>query len=124
MTAVLVTGAAGDIGAAVAARLASTGSDVILADHPGAAVALAESAERCEGHGGEIRATTFDVTDECAVRDAVRALGSIGGLVNSAGLQGDFAPVSSYPLSDARRVFDVNVLGLLAVLAAQPPHDR
>ena len=35
VTAVLVTGAAGDIGAAIAARLASTGSDVILADHPG-----------------------------------------------------------------------------------------
>ena len=122
MTAVLVTGAAGDIGAAIAARLASTGRDVILADHPGAAAALAESAERCRGYGGEISVTTFDVTDEDAVGDAVQASGPIGGLVNSAGLQGDFEPVSSYPLHDARRVFDVNVLGVLAVLAAVSRH--
>jgi NAD(P)-dependent dehydrogenase (short-subunit alcohol dehydrogenase family) len=118
VTAVLVTGAAGDIGAAVAVRLASTGRDVILADHPGVAAQLAEAAERCQGLGGEVGVTTFDVTDERATGAAVRGLGPIGGLVNGAGLQGEFAPIHAYPLADARRVFDVNVLGLLAVLAA------
>jgi NAD(P)-dependent dehydrogenase (short-subunit alcohol dehydrogenase family) len=115
VTAVLVTGAAGDIGAAIAARLASTGSDVILADHPGFASQLATSAERCRGRGGEVGTTTFDVTDERATDAAVRSLGRIGGLVNGAGLQGDFASIDAYPLDDARRVFDVNVLGLFAV---------
>jgi NAD(P)-dependent dehydrogenase (short-subunit alcohol dehydrogenase family) len=118
VTAVLVTGAAGDIGAAIAARLASTGSDVILADHPDVAAQLATSAEQCRGRGGEVVETTFDVTDERATETAIRALGRIDGLVNGAGLQGAFAPVQAYPLADARRVFGVNVIGLLAVLTA------
>jgi NAD(P)-dependent dehydrogenase (short-subunit alcohol dehydrogenase family) len=118
VTVVLVTGAAGDIGAAVAARLALTGNDVILADHPDLAPRLARSADICRGGGGEVSTTTFDVTDERATDDAVRSLGQIDGLVNSAGRQGAFAPVHAYPLDDARRVFEVNVLGLLAVLTA------
>jgi NAD(P)-dependent dehydrogenase (short-subunit alcohol dehydrogenase family) len=122
VTAVLVTGAAGDIGAAVAARLASTGNDVILADHPAVAALLATSAERCRGKGGAVATTTFDVTDERATNAAVQSLGRIGGLVNSAGRQGAFAPVQAYPLEDARRVFDINVIGLLAVLAAVSRH--
>ena len=58
------------------------------------------------------------MTDERVTDAAIRGLGPIGGLVNSAGRQGVFAPVQVYPFDDARRIFDVNVLGLLAVLAA------
>ena len=118
MTSVLVTGAAGDIGTAVAARLASSGHDVILADHPDVASELEHSAELCRGRGGDVGTATFDVTDERATDAAIGALPLIGGLVNSAGRQGAFAPVQAYPLADARSIFDVNVLGLLAVLAA------
>jgi NAD(P)-dependent dehydrogenase (short-subunit alcohol dehydrogenase family) len=122
VTTVLVTGAAGDIGAAVAAQLAATGNDVILADHPDLASQLATSAEHCRGRDARVDTTTFDVTDERAIAAAVRSLGTIDGLVNSAGRQGAFAPVQAYPLDDARRVFDVNVLGLLAVLATVSRH--
>jgi NAD(P)-dependent dehydrogenase (short-subunit alcohol dehydrogenase family) len=122
VTSVLVTGAAGDIGAAIAAHLASKGRDVILADHPRAASQLAAFAERCRGRGGDVTTVAFDVTDEDAVGDAVRAMGAIDGLVNGAGLQGEFAPVDVYSFADARRVFAVNVLGLFAVLAAVSRH--
>jgi NAD(P)-dependent dehydrogenase (short-subunit alcohol dehydrogenase family) len=118
VTSVLVTGAAGDIGAAIAARLASAGDDVVLTDHPDVATQLEQSAERCRGRGGEVRTLTFDVIDEQATDAAIQSLRQIDGLVNSAGRQGAFAPVDAYPLADARRVFDVNVLGLLAVLGA------
>ena len=45
-------------------------------------------------------------------------LGAVGGLVNNAGYQGVFTPIEDYPLEDARRVIEVNVLGLMTVLAA------
>ena len=118
MTAVLVTGAAGDIGAAIAARLASAGNDVILADHPDVAAKLEQAAERCEGNGVEVSMTTFDVTDAPAIEAAIRSLGSVGGLVNGAGRQGAFAPIHAYPIDEARSLLEVNVLGLLTVLAA------
>lgn len=118
MTAVLVTGAAGDIGAAIALLLGSRGRHVALADHPASAPALAETAERCSRTGARVAMATFDVTDSGAVDAAIGALGPLGGLVNSAGYQGDFATVDRYPLEDARRVLEVNVLGLMAVLAA------
>jgi NAD(P)-dependent dehydrogenase (short-subunit alcohol dehydrogenase family) len=113
VTTVLVTGAAGDIGTAIAEVLAQRGHALFLADHPDAGARLEELAR---GLGAEY--VTFDVTDEAAVTAAVQGLGALGGLVNNAGYQGVFMPVDRYPLEDARRVIEVNVLGVLNVLAA------
>jgi NAD(P)-dependent dehydrogenase (short-subunit alcohol dehydrogenase family) len=113
VTTVLVTGAAGDIGAAIADVLAQRGHDLALADHPNAADALDELCRRLDAER-----VTFDVTDEAAVTAAVEGLGPLGGLVNNAGYQGVFTTVDRYPLEDARRVVDVNVLGVMTVLAA------
>ena len=44
--------------------------------------------------------------------------------MNNAGYQGVFTSVERYPLDDARRVLEVNVLGVMTVLAASPQHDR
>jgi NAD(P)-dependent dehydrogenase (short-subunit alcohol dehydrogenase family) len=115
VTAVLVTGAAGDIGRAIAAELAATGTPLILADHPAQAEALEEAASRL---GTEVRTAVFDVTDDRAVTDAIAGADTLGGLVNNAGYQGTFAPVDRYPLEDARRVVEINVVGVLAVLSA------
>jgi NAD(P)-dependent dehydrogenase (short-subunit alcohol dehydrogenase family) len=102
VTAVLVTGAAGDIGSAIAEELTRRGQTVVRADHP-------DLAERVD--------LAFDVTDETAVASAIEGLGQLDGLVNNAGYQGVFASVERYPLDDARRVLEVNVLGLMAVLS-------
>jgi 2-dehydro-3-deoxy-L-rhamnonate dehydrogenase (NAD+) len=118
VTTVLVTGAAGDIGTAIADVLARRGYRLVLADHPSSGVRLNETVDACRRLGVEAEAVTFDVTDEAAVDAAVRALGPLGGLVNNAGYQGVFTPVERYPLDDARRVIEVNVLGVMAVLAA------
>ena len=69
MTTVLVTGAAGDIGTAIAEVLAQRGHRLALADHPDAAAQLDEL---CRRLGAEC--VTFDVTDEAAVTAAIRAL--------------------------------------------------
>ena len=113
MTTVLVTGAAGDIGTAIAEVLAQRGHRLALADHPDAGAQLDEL---CRRLGAEC--VTFDVTDEAAVTSAVERLGPLGGLVNNAGYQGVFTSVDRYPLEDARRVLEVNVLGVMTVLAA------
>ena len=91
---------------------------MILADHPAVAAQLAESAERCRGLGGEVSVTAFDVTDERATDAAVRESGRIGGLSTAPGSRAPSRRSTRYPLDDARRVLDVDVLGLFAVLAA------
>jgi NAD(P)-dependent dehydrogenase (short-subunit alcohol dehydrogenase family) len=113
VTKVLITGAAGDIGTAIADVLARRGYQLALADHPDASERLNELGRRL---GAE--RVTFDVTDEAAVADAVDGLGLLGGLVNNAGYQGVFTSVDRYPLDDARRVIEVNVVGMMTVLAA------
>jgi NAD(P)-dependent dehydrogenase (short-subunit alcohol dehydrogenase family) len=118
VTTVLVTGAAGDIGTAIAELLAQRGRRLALADHPDSSDRLEESVERCRLLGATVTGLTFDVTNEAAVTASVRGLGSLGGLVNNAGYQGVFAPIDRYPLEDARRVVEVNVLGAMTVLAA------
>jgi NAD(P)-dependent dehydrogenase (short-subunit alcohol dehydrogenase family) len=89
-----------------------------LADHPSGSARLEQTVEACRMLGAEAEGVTFDVTDEAAVTAAVSALGPLGGLVNNAGYQGVFAAVEAYPLDDARRVLEVNVLGAMTVLAA------
>lgn len=118
MTSVLVTGAAGDIGAAIAEVLAERGWELVLADHPSASAGLAKTAAACRGHGAHVDELTFDVTDDAAAMGAFDDAGPLRGLVNNAGYQGMFAPVQAYPPADARRVFEVNVLGVFTVLAA------
>jgi NAD(P)-dependent dehydrogenase (short-subunit alcohol dehydrogenase family) len=110
VTSVLVTGAAGDIGGAIAEELTRRGHTLALADHPDAALRLEELCDRLGA-----KQVLFDVTDEAAVNAAVDSLGSLDGLVNNAGYQGVFTSIDRYPLDDARRVLEVNVLGLLTV---------
>jgi len=112
VTSVLVTGAAGDIGAAIAEELTRRGRTLALADHPDAAPRLEELCRRLDA-----KRVMFDITDEAAVAAAVDSLGSLGGLVNNAGYQGVFTSIDRYPLDDARRVLEVNVLGLMTVLS-------
>jgi len=118
LTTVLVTGAAGDIGTAIARVLAERGHGLVLADHQDADARLAETVDLCRRLGARAEGVAFDVTDESATVAAVERFGSLGGLVNNAGYQGVFTPIQDYPFEDARRVFEVNVLGLMTVLAA------
>jgi NAD(P)-dependent dehydrogenase (short-subunit alcohol dehydrogenase family) len=112
VTTVLVTGAAGDIGTAIAEVLAQRGHRLVLADHPDVAEPLDELCRRLDAQG-----VAFDVTDEAAVTAAVQEVAALGALVNNAGYQGLFTSVESYPLADARRVVEVNLLGAMTVLA-------
>jgi NAD(P)-dependent dehydrogenase (short-subunit alcohol dehydrogenase family) len=119
--ATLITGAAGDIGSAIARLLAEQGHPLALADHPNASEDLVRVHRACEALGATVARAPFDVLDEEAATTAVRELsaelGPLRGLVNNAGYQGRFAPIDRYPLDDARRVVEVNTLGAINVLA-------
>jgi NAD(P)-dependent dehydrogenase (short-subunit alcohol dehydrogenase family) len=110
----LVTGGASGIGRAVAELLRERGWDVAVLDR--------------EGPGPD--GATFvraDVTDDAAVRDAVdaaaAALGGLDVLVNNAGI-GAQGTVADNDDAEWRRVFDVNVLGMVRVARAALPHLR
>jgi NAD(P)-dependent dehydrogenase (short-subunit alcohol dehydrogenase family) len=109
----IVTGAAGVIGTATLRLLAERGARIVAVDRrehdlktairdlPAAAQALPIAA---------------DVTreDEVAayVRAAVEKFGTIDVFYNNAGIEGDIAPITKYPMEVFRRVLDVNVVGV------------
>jgi NADP-dependent 3-hydroxy acid dehydrogenase YdfG len=111
----VVTGASSGIGAATARRLAGAGYHVFCA---------ARRTDRIERLAAEIGGTPVacDVTSE----ESVAALaGTVGGrldvLVNNAGGAFGAAPVAAADSHEWRRMYDVNVIGLVQVTRALLP---
>ena len=117
---VMITGAAGDIGRAASLRLAGDGWQLALVDHPASSTALEATRAAVVAGGGEAWTHTFDVTDDASVAAGVAAccaeFGVPVGLFNNAGYQGCFTALPDYPMDDARRVIEVNVIGVMQVL--------
>lgn len=119
---VLVTGASSGIGAAVASAVVGAGARVAL---------LARRANRLaaltDRLGSDALAVSCDITDDAAVPgavdDAAARLGGLDAVVNSAGLF-SIGPIADTDPATWRAMFEVNVLGLLAVTKAAVPHLR
>jgi NAD(P)-dependent dehydrogenase (short-subunit alcohol dehydrogenase family) len=115
----LVTGASSGIGEATARRLAGLGYSVYAA---------ARRVDRMSALGEEgIRVETLDVTDDAsmvAVVDKIIAeTGRIDVLVNNAGY-GSYGALEEVPIEEARRQFEVNVLGLARMTQLVLPQMR
>ncbi|MCM0621795.1 SDR family oxidoreductase [Nocardioides bruguierae] len=115
----VVTGASSGIGAATARGLASAGYRVVLA---------ARRTDRIEALAAEVGgvAVACDVTDEAQVAALAERVGELGEgrldvLVNNAGGAIGSDPVASAGLDDWRAMYEVNVLGTLAVTKALLP---
>jgi Dehydrogenases with different specificities (related to short-chain alcohol dehydrogenases) len=112
----VITGAAGDIGAAVARRLAARGDRLVLVDLDAAALDALRAALPGEGH----RAAPLDVSDEAAVAglaaDIRAGAGRVDAVFNNAGINGGSFPIAEHPLDDFRRLFEVNVFGIFLVM--------
>lgn len=118
--AVLVTGASTGIGKATALVLDAAGYTVfagVRKDEDGRA--LSEEASDA------LTPLLLDVTDSDAIAAAVARVeeetgGRLAGLVNNAGLSLN-GPLELLPVSEIRKLFEVNVVGLLAVTRAFIP---
>ena len=123
---IIVTGASRGIGAATARALARVGARVTLVARSGASIDAV--AAEIEEAGGQALAVHCDVTDEHAVtrvmRDSVATFGSVGGVINNAGLLGARVRFDEYPLDDLRACLDVNAIGTFLVTRAALPHLR
>ena len=112
----MVTGASSGIGAATARRLADSGFHVICA---------ARRTDRIEALAAEIGGTAVacDVTSEESVAGLAAAVGDrLDVLVNNAGgAFGGATPVAESSSDDWRRMYEVNVIGLLQVTRALLP---
>lgn len=115
---VIITGASGDIGRAVARYLGQLGAQVGLLDID--ADKLRTLRSELDSAGIRCAEAWCDVTNPASVQDATdrlaRELGPAEGLFNNAGYQGAFAPVQDYPVADFERVLAVNVTGAFNVL--------
>lgn len=108
---VLITGAAGDLGSAVAQILAEQGDRVVLCDID------ADRLEHVRARlpSGSHQTVPLDVSDEGAVTALASSLRADGGgldaMFNNAGVNGATVEIAQHPLDDFRRTFEVNVFG-------------
>jgi NAD(P)-dependent dehydrogenase (short-subunit alcohol dehydrogenase family) len=124
---VLVTGGGGDIGRAIALRLARMSRAVAIVDID--EQAAAQTANLLQASGCEARAFRADVSNPQQIADLVEAVeagfGPIGIFANNAGIEGVVAPLHEYPDEVFDRVLQVNVkgvfIGLKYVLAKMIP---
>lgn len=116
----LITGAAGNIGLAVAKRLASEGANLVLLDLN--EEKLEEARAEVAALGVKVSTALCDVTDyssvDAAVEKAENDIGPIGLLFNNAGYQGAFAPIHTYPPEDFERVVKIDLIGAFHLIRA------
>ncbi len=106
----LVTGGAGGIGAATAARLLRDGACVLLADRDGAAVEEVRAGFSKQFSQDVVRAAVCDVTDEAEVQAAfdacAREFGGLDILVANAGIASS-APLEETTIALWKKNYDV-----------------
>ncbi|KAK8043749.1 short chain dehydrogenase [Apiospora phragmitis] len=131
-TTVLVTGAAGGLGKAIAAAYLDAGANVAICDIHEAR--LAETRAQFEGTGRFLALTT-DITSEEAVdhlvAETVARFGRLDILVNNAGMMDGFDPVGDLSKANWDRVLGVNLTGsflcmkaAVRAFQAQPPPTK
>lgn len=120
---VLISGAAGGLGAALCQRWTAAGAHIAAMDID--AVRLDALVESLHARGSQALALPLDITDPAACRAAVATtvaqFGALDGLINNAGISHRSLLQGTDP-AVIRRVMDVNFFGTLYLTHAALPH--
>ncbi len=123
----LITGGSRGIGYAIAERYAREGAGVALLSRNQSNLETARSRLTGEVSGARALTVRADVTDrgqvDAAVREALRELGHLDVLVNSAGIASG-GDVDEMPPAEWVRMIEVNLIGSYNVTRAVWPHMK
>ncbi len=118
----VVTGASSGIGEATAIALANEGARVVVVARRGDR--LKDLSERIDPSGSRVQVVVADVAEQTqakrCVDTAIEKFGSVDILVNNAGVM-FLGPVDGANPDDWKRMFDINVLGLMYCTHAALP---
>lgn len=123
---IVVTGAASGIGKAIALELARQGAVVVVADLR----VPDDTVQAITAAGGRALGLAADVTQPGQVQTMVartlEVLARLDGLVNNAGIYSSIVPkpFERIDLDEWRRLFEVNVFGLMTCCQAVVPHMK
>ena len=124
----VVTGAGRGFGKAFSAALAAESAHAVLVDIDGAAAE--EAAAEIRAQGGSADGLAGDVTDEARMAEvmaqAAKVNGGVDVLINNAGLHSEEygQPITKMGLAKVRRLFDVNVNGVITCTLSAWPHMK
>jgi NAD(P)-dependent dehydrogenase (short-subunit alcohol dehydrogenase family) len=124
----VITGGGRGFGKAFGTALAAEGAHAVLVDIDGAVAE--EAAAEIRGSGGSAQGFGGDVTDEtrmaAVMAEAAAVRGGVDLLVNNAGLHSDEygQPITKMGFAKVKRLFDVNVMGVVNCTLAAWPHMK
>jgi 3-oxoacyl-[acyl-carrier protein] reductase len=124
----VITGGGRGFGKAFGEALAVRGAHVVLVDIDGSVAEEAATAIR--KRGGQATGLAGDVTDEARIGEVMARAAAINGgidiLINNAGLHSDEygRPIFEMGLQKVKRLFEVNVFGVLTCTIAAGEHMR
>jgi len=124
----VITGGARGFGKAFGVALAARGAHAVLVDIDGDTAEAA--AEEIRASGAAATGLAGDVVDDARMSDVMAQAATLNGgidiLINNAGLHSyEYGqPILSMGLAKVRRMFDVNVIGVLTCALAAVPHMK
>lgn len=120
----VVTGASKGIGAAIAKALAAEGASVVV-NYASSKAGADKIVSAITAAGGKAVAVGGDVSKAAEAQGiidaAIKNFGHLDILVNNSGVY-EFSPIESFTEAQFRKMFDINVLGLLLTTQAAVKH--
>jgi NAD(P)-dependent dehydrogenase (short-subunit alcohol dehydrogenase family) len=124
-TVAVITGGASGIGRSCATEFARRGADIVIADVN--EQRMTETVESLESLGRRVLGVPCDVTSDGDLQrlrdEAISAMGHVELVMNNAGVA-LLGPPEHVPMAEWRRIFDINVFGVIRGCQAFVPYFR